>query len=188
MKGRCFNIYDKGFKNYGMRGITVCGRWKNSFAHFLADMGKSPPGYSLDRIDVNGDYSPENCRWVSRKDSTNNRRNTIYIEHQGKRLALGDWARKLGVSYETLFSRVRAHGTSPEKILAPIAKKNALITLDGKSKSAKEWADYLGIKYMAFCKRLSVGTPIDRLLTKGSIHAGKRYINRRRKLSAPRGL
>lgn len=76
MKNRCYNPKHPHFKHYGGRGITVCDRWKNSFENFFADLGECPPDYSLERIDVNGNYEPSNCKWIPWKDQSKNRRKT----------------------------------------------------------------------------------------------------------------
>jgi len=79
MRGRCNNSSHPYFSYYGGRGIKVCPEWENSFKQFLEDMGPPPAGKSLDRIDNDQDYTPTNCRWATKKQQQNNRRNTIHV-------------------------------------------------------------------------------------------------------------
>ena len=105
MRQRCRNSNDR---NYGSRGITVCDRWLHSFENFLADMGPRPgPDYSIDRIDNNGPYSPDNCRWTTVVVQQNNTRRNHYVTYDGETHTVKEWARLKGIPYARLFARLR---------------------------------------------------------------------------------
>lgn len=87
MKQRCENPNNDNFAHYGGRGISVCERWR-SFENFLADMGERPAGTSLDRIDVNGNYEPGNCRWATQKVQRSNERRTFHVTYRGEEMCL----------------------------------------------------------------------------------------------------
>lgn len=118
MLQRCANVNDAGFFRYGARGIQVCQKWRESFEAFFADMGPRPTSkHSLDRIDNDGDYIPENCRWATRKQQNRNQRSNVWLTHDGQTLCMADWADKLGMNRSTLITRLR-RGWSIERALS----------------------------------------------------------------------
>lgn len=105
---RCVSERNENFENYGGRGITVCEEWRNSFKSF-ADWSMEngfKEGLSIDRIDNNKGYSPDNCRWVTMKVQGNNRRSNRLITYKGKTQTMAQWADELGMNYRTLKSRI----------------------------------------------------------------------------------
>ncbi len=106
MKQRCYNPNDSFYTDYGNRGIGVCERWRYSFDDFIADMGNKPnPAWSLDRIDNGADYSLENCRWANPMTQAQNRRTVVWIEYNGERRCMADWARVTGINRRTIAQR-----------------------------------------------------------------------------------
>lgn len=119
MKNRCHNPKVKAFRNYGARGINVCERWDESFVAFRADMGPRPsPRHSIDRIDYNGNYSPDNCRWATPKEQANNSRRNRRLTHQGITLSLSQWSERLGIPRKRIRHRLNA-GWPVEAALTP---------------------------------------------------------------------
>ena len=114
MKRRCYETSNKVYHNYGGRGIKVCERWLESFENFYNDMGDCPKGYSLDRIDVNGDYTPKNCRWATITEQNCNRRDNIKVGES--KLSLSQYCRENGLKYRTILSRLRRGITFEESI------------------------------------------------------------------------
>lgn len=109
MHSRCFSEKKRSYKNYGARGISVCERWSDvdGFNNFLADMGEPPTGLSLERNDNDGDYSPSNCRWATRKEQQNNRRVCVYGWLDGQKLSAAEISRRVGVSKTCAVDRIR---------------------------------------------------------------------------------
>lgn len=118
MLSRCHNPKDPTFRRYGARGISVCRRWRESFSAFLEDMGDKPSAaMSLDRIDNDGPYSKKNCRWATRKQQRRNSHQAVHwIEYNGERRPLWEWATVTGISYGTLVRR-RRNGWPAERLL-----------------------------------------------------------------------
>lgn len=96
MKERCFNPNRKDFQHYGGRGITICERWMR-FENFMEDMGIPDVGMSIERKDVNGNYCPENCVWIPKREQPRNRRSNVMLQAFGREMLQADWARFLGV-------------------------------------------------------------------------------------------
>lgn len=106
MIARCENTRNIAFKNYGGRGIFVCERWHN-FSNFFSDMGDAPKEKYLERINNDGPYSPENCKWATMKEQGNNTRRNRWITFNGQRKTLSQWATVLEVHISTLHSRLK---------------------------------------------------------------------------------
>jgi len=107
MLQRCKNPKHKRYAEWGGRGIKVCERWE-TFANFLADMGKRPSlKHSVDRFpDTNGNYEPSNCRWATNKEQCNNKRNNHLLTFNGKTQTLTQWAEETGIKYSALSDRI----------------------------------------------------------------------------------
>lgn len=119
MKARCTNESVSEYKNYGGRGITVCDEWRNSFIAFYewAMANGYNENLQIDRKDVNGNYEPSNCRWVTRKENCNNRTNSHYITHNGETHTISEWARIKGIKRATLSYRINVAKWDAEKAL-----------------------------------------------------------------------
>lgn len=122
MLQRCYDKNHIAYERYGGRGIVVCDRW-HIFQNFLDDMGVPPEKHELDRIDNNGIYEKNNCRWVTRMIQGSNKRNNINITFEGVTLTMSQWARIRGISIDTLWHRLRAGWSTSKAISLPVRKR-----------------------------------------------------------------
>lgn len=113
---RCCNPNIPNYCDYGGRGITVCDRWRNSFEKFYSDMGDRPRGMSIERIDNDSVYSPENCKWATRAEQSRNRRNNRHLTLNGQTRCLSEWSKITGLHPITITSRLN-RGWSEERAL-----------------------------------------------------------------------
>lgn len=180
MVSRCSNPNEPEYKNYGGRGITFCEEWRD-FGKFYEwayangyDENAKRGDCTIDRIDVNGNYEPSNCRWVDMKVQCRNRRNNVVIECDGEKHCLSEWAEILGVPYQQLSSRYR-RGWSPYEILHGRERviptetyrnraTNRLLTYKGETHCAVEWAEILGMNVNTIRGRLHRGWSDERTL------------------------
>lgn len=119
MKKRCYSVKNKGYHNYGGRGIKVCEEWKNDFQSFYdwAMANGYTDELTIDRIDVNGNYEPNNCRWATIKEQGFNRRNNHLLTFNGVTKTMMEWSMETGLNYDCIRARINDYGWSVEKAL-----------------------------------------------------------------------
>lgn len=123
---RCENPNAKSYKDYGGRGIKVCPEWRNDFLKFYEWCMSSgyQEGLTIDRIDNNGDYSPDNCRWATKIQQDNNRRNNKFISYNGETHTLAEWNRICGFTRGTIDGRLSKGWSVERAITTPIKRAN----------------------------------------------------------------
>jgi hypothetical protein len=190
IKQRCSNPKHIGYKNYGGRGIYVCEEWLNNsslFFEWAAESGYEE-GLVIDRIDNDGPYSPENCRWVTPAKNSYNKRDTLFLTFNGRTLAVSEWAEELNINSKTIASRIRAGYTAEEALSTSFLKSGPRIgappiyksfetkkrlTYKGETKTIKEWAFALGLKTSTIYYRISRGYSIEEILSTANVVNGR---------------
>jgi len=117
MLNRCYNPNNQSYSYYGARGIMVCENWRgvNGYKNFINDIGKKPtPNHSIDRIDNNGNYSPENCKWSTRKEQSNNTRRNRLITYKDKTMTISQWSDEIGIDRKIITHGLTENGQSKE--------------------------------------------------------------------------
>lgn len=112
MKARCYNQSNPDYQRYGGRGILVCDEWRSNFQNFFSDMGQRPKNTTLDRVDFNGDYRKENCRWATQSVQQRNKSTNRVVEFGGVKITLVELAEKTGEPYQRLHERIVRRGWS----------------------------------------------------------------------------
>lgn len=166
MHTRCYNANSKDFKDYGLRGIAICERWRLSFEDFLSDMGSRPsPLHSIDRKDNDGDYEPNNCYWATQKEQANNKRNNVNLEINGVTQTLSQWANLKGVNVATVWIR-HQQGIRGEKRFQTTTKQ---IYFNGITDTVSGWSKRTGLKPTTISMRINhYNWSAERALTQGA--------------------
>ncbi len=163
MKTRCYNKNAASYENYGARGISICDEWRESYENFRKWSLEN--GYaddlSIDRIDVNGNYEPSNCRWATRQEQSENTRANIFITINGEKKTLTEWSRIYNVPYKTVEHRFW-YGCEMEHLFDP-PKEPKKVECKGECHTLSEWSKITGIKRDTIKQRLRKGVPIEHL-------------------------
>lgn len=160
IKQRCLNPNNKSYVNYGGRGITICKEWSESYESFR-DWSLNN-GYadnlSIDRIDVNGNYEPSNCRWANAKQQANNRRSNLSVTYNGKTKTLKQWSEIFDLSYSVLSRRYKT-GLRGSELFAPLETKYMpkVVYYNGESHNLAEWARIYNLNRRTVQERYNKG-------------------------------
>lgn len=133
MHNRCYNVNHKSYSDYGGRGIAVANEWhgKEGYQAFLRDMGPCPEGGTIERVDSNGIYGPSNCRWASRAEQANNKRNNKFYTVHGKTQTLAMWAKELGCTSHAIRLRIKNGMSVEEAVSKPVPERpNSKLTME----------------------------------------------------------
>lgn len=168
MIGRCRYQSHPRYSRYGARGITVCDRWQHDFLAFLADVGHRPtPNHSIDRINNDGHYSPDNVRWATKRVQSNNRHNTKYVPISGANVPLTFAAEETGISAKVLHQRLERNLSGDQLLKKPRNTKPLHLDAFGERKTLREWAEIYGLRPATLWNRLSVmKLPVEEALTR----------------------
>jgi len=165
---RCYYPSTNGYERYGGRGIKMCDEWINnpeSFYIWSIDNGYRK-GLTIDRIDVNGNYDPSNCRWVTKETQDNNRRTNRKITYNGETKTLSQWAREYNINIVTLSDRLKT-GLSIEEALNKLVIKSGghiFYTLNNETKLLSEWCKIYNINYQTAWEKAKKGYTIEKIL------------------------
>ena len=167
MRLRCYNENSINYKYYGGKGVTICDEWLLSFENFFdwAINNGYNENLTIDRIDSEKEYSPDNCKWSTKKEQAYNRSMSVKLTLNGRTMYMTEWSEELGIDKKTLSWRYR-NGWSDEEILSN--KKDIILTYNGESKNLLEWSKKTGIKKSTLWDRYNRGWEVKDILTKNT--------------------
>lgn len=171
IKSRCYNPNTTHYNKYGGRGIVMCDEWKNDFLLFKqwALLNGYKDNLTIDRVDVDGNYEPTNCRWATMVTQSNNRRDNCIVEYNNESHTLSEWCRITGIKVITLWDRLNLLGWSIEKALTTKNANEKLIEYCGEIHNLRQWAKIFNVNYTTFRGWLKKGETIQSLIEKGVI-------------------
>lgn len=157
MKSRCSNPNNTHYKYYGGRGITVCEEWQHvdKFREWAYNNGYKP-GLTIDRIDVNGNYEPSNCRWVTMQEQQFNKTDSHLITYKGETKCLAEWENQLGIDHRTILARLNNGWTVEQALFTPINNHLTKISYNNQTHTLTEWATITNISVNTLHSRLNI--------------------------------
>lgn len=159
MKQRCSNPKHKAFKRYGGRGITVCERWANSFEAFMEDMGPQPLEYTIERINLNGNYESTNCKWIPKSEQGLNQSRNHWLDVNGEKYLITHLARKLGIPLGNMQQRVKK-GLRGDALIQP-QKHRRMFEFGGEKATITQHARNRGVNISTVRIRMRLGWPME---------------------------
>ena len=157
MKARCSNPNNPHYKYYGGRGITVCEEWQHvdKFREWAYNNGYKP-GLTIDRIDVNGNYEPSNCRWITMQEQQFNKTDSHLITYKGETKCLAEWENQLGIDHRTILARLNNGWTVEQALFTPINNHLTKISYNNQTHTLTEWAIITNISVHTLHSRLNI--------------------------------
>lgn len=174
MRKRCNNPKDPAYNYYGGKGVCICDAWSEymAFKEWALENGYTD-NLTIDRIDPDGDYSPENCRWVDMKTQANNKTDNHYVDIGGTVYTIQQWSEIYGIDSRVVNSRINIGWDVVEAIQTPNHQNKRLITYNGITKSIKEWAECIGMNYSTLRGRLNnYNVPFEEAISQPVIKGG----------------
>ena len=166
MKQRCLNKNCKGYHFYGERGITVCDEWLkfSEFEKWALSSGYNDT-LTIERIDVNGNYEPNNCRWATWEEQHNNKRDNHFLEVNGVVKTIQQWSKQTGINHKTIIHRINLGWNSNEILIQKNFREPIVLTCNGISHTISDWSKILGISKNTLRSRLSRNWSVEKTLT-----------------------